>query len=301
MSILPVILIICSAILHSTWNMLLKRNKATLASYIIMYGPDLIIWGQMQLWTPVDVWHMPFAFFVMVFLSVCCDLSYGCCLMAAYKRMDMSISYPMMRSLPIIFTMCITSALHLGQSLSALAIAGMLIAFVGCLLMPLKDFSEFSIGRYLNRNIFLISLVALGTTGYTIFDKHAQALMAAQSSSEISPVMLSVTFYSTRVIFQNVMGWIVGMSIPSCRRDFLPTLKAHAASVFCAGSCSSLTYILVLVAMHFVTNVSFIQAFRQIGLPIGMFMAIIFLHEKCTLTKVVGVTLIITGLALCVI
>ena len=220
--------------------------------------------------------------------------------MAAYKRMDMSISYPMMRSLPIIFTICITSALHLGQSLSALAIAGMLIAFVGCLLMPLKDFSEFSIGKYLNRNIFLISLVALGTTGYTIFDKQAQALMTAHSSSEISPVMLSVTFYSTRVIFQNVMGWTVGMSIPSCRREFLPTLKAHAASVFCAGSCSSLTYILVLIAMHFVTNVSFVQVFRQMGLVFGVAAGILILKEKPTKPKLLGVTLIVIGLVLTV-
>ncbi len=266
-----------------------------------MYVPDLIIWGQLQFWTPVDVLHMPAVFFLMVFCSVSCDLTYGYCLMAAYKRMDMSISYPMMRSLPIIFTMCITSALHLGQPLAWTAIIGMLVAFVGCLLMPLKDFKEFSIGRYLNRNIFLISLVALGTTGYTIFDKQAMALMTECSSKDISPVMLSVTYYSTRVLFQNVCGWTVGTIMPSCRRDILPTLKAHAASVFCAGFCSSLTYILVLVAMHFVTNVSFVQVFRQIGLPIGMFMAIIFLHEKCTLTKIVGVTLIITGLALCVV
>ena len=300
MGIIPIALIICSAILHSTWNMVLKRNKASLASYIMMYSQDLIIWGHLLFWTPVDIRHLPYLFFLLVFLSVCSDLTYGYCLMAAYKRMDMSISYPMMRSLPIIFTMCITSALHLGQPLSWTAVLGMLVAFTGCLLMPLKEFSEFSIGRYLNRNIFLISMVALGTTGYTILDKQAIGIMTNCSSKEISPVMLSVTYYTIRVIFQNTCGWSLGLIIPSCRRDIIPTIKEHGFSVFFAGFCSALTYILVLLAMLFVTNVSFVQVFRQLGLPIGMFMAIIFLHEKCTLTKIVGVTLIITGLILCV-
>ena len=121
MSILPAVLIVISAILHSTWNMLLKRNKASLASYILMYLPDLVIWGQLQFWTPVDVWHLPPQFFLMVFLSVCCDLTYGKTLLVAYDRMDMSIAYPMMRSLPILFTMCITTLLRLGEPLKWMA------------------------------------------------------------------------------------------------------------------------------------------------------------------------------------
>ncbi|MBP5638158.1 MAG: hypothetical protein J6X55_01670 [Victivallales bacterium] len=301
MTLLPIILIIVSALLHSTWNLVLKRNKASLASYVLMYVPDLLIWSHLQFWTPVDMLHLPPKFFIMVVCSVCCDVTYGKTLMSAYKRMDMSIAYPMMRSLPIIFTMCITSAFNLGKPLSAIAVLGMLTAFVGCLLMPLNNFSEFMLSRYLNRNIFLVALVALGTTGYTIFDKLAQACMVENSAQDISPVMFSVTYYSTRVICQNIIGWTVGLLTPSCRADIVPTLKQHALSVVCAGMCSSLTYILVLVAMNYVSNVSFIQAFRQIGLPIGMFMAILFLHEKCTLTKLCGVTLILVGLAMCVI
>jgi drug/metabolite transporter (DMT)-like permease len=299
MTILPAILIVISAILHSTWNMLLKRNKASLASYILMYLPDLVIWGQLQFWTPVDVWHLPAKFFLMVFLSVCCDLTYGKTLLIAYDRMDMSIAYPMMRSLPILFTMCITTLMRLGEPLKWIAVVGMLLAFTGCLLMPLKSFRELRPGRYLDRNILLVILVALGTTGYTLFDKYAQDCMVAHSPQDISGVMFSVTFYSIRVLTQNACGWTIALLTPSCRRDLLPTLKSHAASVFCAGFCSSLTYILVLVAMHYVKNVSFIQAFRQIGLPIGMFMAILFLHEKCTAIKLCGVTLILLGLVLC--
>ena len=64
---------------------------------------------------------------------------------------------------------------------------------------------------------------------------------------------------------------------------------------------ASLTYILVLIAMNFVTNVSYVQVFRQIGLILGLAMGIFILKEKCTVTKVVGVALILIGLALTVI
>ena len=57
---------------------------------------------------------------------------------------------------------------------------------------------------------------------------------------------------------------------------------------------------LVLIAMNFVTNVSYVQAFRQIGLLIGMLEGIFILKEKCTVPKIVGITLILSGLVLSV-
>ncbi len=54
------------------------------------------------------------------------------------------------------------------------------------------------------------------------------------------------------------------------------------------------------MATGMVTNVSYVQAFRQMSLPVGMLLGIIFLKEKCTLTKVVGITFIIGGLIITV-
>ncbi|MBO5899318.1 MAG: EamA family transporter, partial [Lentisphaeria bacterium] len=68
-----------------------------------------------------------------------------------------------------------------------------------------------------------------------------------------------------------------------------------------AGVAAGFTYVLVLMAMNYVSNVSYVQVFRQLGLIIGMSFGIIFLKEKCTATKVVGVTLILIGLAMTVI
>ena len=55
---------------------------------------------------------------------------------------------------------------------------------------------------------------------------------------------------------------------------------------------------MVLVAMGMVSNVSYIQAFRQLSLPIGVMLGIILLHEKVTLPKIIGVSTLLAGLML---
>ena len=47
-----------------------------------------------------------------------------------------------------------------------------------------------------------------------------------------------------------------------------------------------------------VKNVSYLQAFRQMSLPVGMIMGILFLHEKYYYPKILGVILIVAGLIL---
>ena len=55
---------------------------------------------------------------------------------------------------------------------------------------------------------------------------------------------------------------------------------------------------LVLAAMTKVTQLSFLQAFRQMSLPIGLLLGIIILKEPAHRPKIAGITLIVTGLVL---
>ena len=52
--------------------------------------------------------------------------------------------------------------------------------------------------------------------------------------------------------------------------------------------------------MNYVTNVSFVQAFRQMGLVFAMLAGVFILKERCTLPKVLGCLLIVAGLILSV-
>ena len=69
--------------------------------------------------------------------------------------------------------------------------------------------------------------------------------------------------------------------------------RPSLASVF-----SSSAYGIILLAMPMVTNVSLVQAFRQISLPICAVARVILLHEKMTLPRTIGLLLIVSGLIL---
>ena len=62
----------------------------------------------------------------------------------------------------------------------------------------------------------------------------------------------------------------------------------------------SMTYTTVLIAMNYVDNVSYVQVFRQLGLIFGMAGGIFILKERFTFPKLIGVVLILSGLALTV-
>lgn len=50
--------------------------------------------------------------------------------------------------------------------------------------------------------------------------------------------------------------------------------------------------------MGYVENVSYIQVFRQLSLPIGMVLGFIFLKEKVTIQRIIAIILIMLGLAI---
>ena len=297
-------LITASTVLHASWNLLAKKYHMTLPFYALIGVTSILLWGQVQFWTPVPVWDMPWQFWASLAGSVSSDVILYCGgLVMAYRLMDMSSAYPMMRSLPLLLTVALTALFGMGKTLTLFAICGMFLVFVGCVSMPLKKFSDFNWRNYLSRNMFFVLLTACGTTGYTIFDSLSQSLMKEYVDSyglEISKPVLSVSYYSTRGIFLSSMLMLMAWGIPRQRKHFSEIWQECKWAPFAAGIFASLTYVLVLISMNYVDNVSYVQVFRQLGLLIGLFAGIFILKEKSALPKYIGGLLIVAGLILSV-
>ena len=90
-------------------------------------------------------------------------------------------------------------------------------------------------------------------------------------------------------------------TIPGEKKNFLAFFKERNFMPVYAGFIASLCYVTVLMSMNYVTNVSYVQVFRQLGLVFALFGGIFILKEQCNFTKFVGVALIITGLIITVI
>ena len=59
-----------------------------------------------------------------------------------------------------------------------------------------------------------------------------------------------------------------------------------------------LGYSLVLIAMSFVKNVSYVVAFRQLSIPIGVILGAVILKERMYPLRVVGTAILFVGLVL---
>ena len=299
MSLFAFLLIVFSAGLHASWNLLAKRSAMSVSFYALICMTAASMWLHTQFWTPVNVPGLPWLFFFYVLCSVSFDFCYCLGLVRAYRTMEMSTAYPMMRSLPLLLTAAVTSIAGWGEPLTPLALLGMAIVFVGCMMMPMQDFSHFKWRDYLSSRMFFIFLVACGTTGYTIFDSQAQ-LVLRQACPDLAKPVVSMTFYSTRGICLSTLMGLAVLLIPGEKKNFANFFKERDWKPFAAGAFASLTYITVLMAMNYVTNVSYVQVFRQLGLIFGLLGGIFILKERPSLPKFIGVALIITGLVITV-
>ena len=297
MTLLAFVLIVLSAMFHATWNLIAKKTTMTVPFYTILCIMGALVWAHVQFWTPVAVWKLPFNFWCMIIGTVSFDVLYCFSLVLIYKKMEMATAYPMMRSLPILLTALTTAVFGLGSAIGWVRGFGFFVVFAGALLMPLKTFSQMKISAYFNWKMFYVLMAACGTTGYTVFDSQGVKIIRSLYP-DVMPVKISLTYYSTRAIFLSLTLVVICCFLAEARAVFKEYYQKRNFYPVVAACCSSSTYILVLIAMNYVTNVSYVQVCRQFGLPLGMLAGILVLKEKSTVTKWVGVSLILIGFAI---
>jgi len=81
------------------------------------------------------------------------------------------------------------------------------------------------------------------------------------------------------------------------RRIFMQQLANPLSSII-KGAGILVTYALVLISMGYVTNVSYVVAFRQLSIPIGLIFGILFLKEHSCGPKITAVVLLFAGVVL---
>ena len=296
------ILIFLSAGLHASWNLIAKKSHMNLAFYATLVLVDMLMGAWIWFRLPLALSELTPKFYLTVVGSALGETCYCIGLIMAYRKMDMSAAYPMMRSLPLIFTALFTAVFDFGDPLSPLALIGMATVFAGCVVMPLNKFSDFRLSNYLDKKIAFVLMAALGATAYTIFDSEAQKVLTA-CAPKLSETMITCVYYEFRHVAVFLSVGTLTLALPFARAEIAGLRRHGWGAAALAGVFAGLTYFLVLLAMNprFVSNVSYVQAFRQLGLVIGMLEGIFILKERCTLTRVTGIFLIVSGLVMTVI
>ena len=295
MTLIAFWLILASAVLHAGWNLISKCHRPSVVFYAQSSGTAALFWVPLLLYLRPDFTALPPAFWGFLLGSVFFNVVYYTGLATAYTRGDISVVYPMARSLPVLLTTLITAAFGLGTPPGPAAWLGMLLIFWGCLILPLPSWKEFHWKSYAAPALIFIILAACGTTGYTIVDSFGIKL-AISALPDMDK--LQGCIYMSLVEPLNCLGLLtVTLFSADSRREFQ---RSFARSVWpsLSGIACSLAYVLILAAMQHVNNVSYVQAFRQMSLPLCMVFGVAVLHERCGGTKIVGCAAVVAGLVL---
>ncbi|MDD3153611.1 MAG: hypothetical protein PHS41_01995 [Victivallaceae bacterium] len=291
------LLLFASVFLHAGWNFLSKSSHPSVAFYSLMGMTAGLCWMPFAIYWHVDLLTLPPIFYVIFAISIAAEVLYCAGLAYGYHFSDISFLYPVGRSLPVLTLAGITTVFHLGKRPDAMALAGMFVIVCGCALMPLKSWQEFAWKKYWNKSTWFIVCIVVGTTTYTICDATALEILRGGVTDTETSWKAAVTYLGLLEFTLGLVMCIYVMFSPwercQFRRIFLRTWKPHVA-----GMASSSAYALVLLAMMHVTNVTYVQAFRQMSLPLGMLLGVIFLKERCGIPRIIGITAIMTGLLL---
>lgn len=279
--------VILSAVLHALWNYLLRRagGSTTVAALgivaealmlapvalIVFYSSGGLRWG---------------SFLPAVAVGAALALANYEALMAAYRRGDMSLVYPVARGGVFLF-LPLLGFVVFGERLDGRGWLAVLLIVAGIMLLPLARFDRHSLGRMgrhlRERAIVYALLAAASTAGYTIWDKYA------------------IGFLDTFLYFAGysiLLGlWFAGVLARQPRHEVRRQLRLYRLTIPTIGFFIAASYLLVLLALREGIS-THVLAVRQLSIPIGVWLGWRFLGESLTRPRAIGSALITAGCAL---
>jgi len=273
--------------MHAGWNLLTKRQGTEgrfidrMLCIVAVTGFIPAIWCELR--DPV------FDSVILGYVlgaGACCGLYY-LFLVLGYKSGDFTFVYPVARSVPVLI-IALADVVR-GRNPSVGGWIGMLLILAGCLLAPHTKFSEIRLRKYFTRNTIWMLLTALCTVGYTLFDKaaaetvrHGGAGVAARYCYVFFTVSYAVYAVSARLVRvsrdeKTVPGW--GWACVGCALNYL-------------------AYWLILWVYQLVERASYIVAFRQFSIVIGVVVAFAAFRERGVAVRITAAVAITAGLVL---
>lgn len=283
MQFLPYILVIISAVTHSIWNFLAKQghNKdvfiglSKLTETAVFLIPFLILFNASGFgdnrWYFFSIIAACFVFLNYFFLT------------QAYKRIDLSVAYPIARSsslfLPILGYLFIDERL---DWIGWLSVALITIAVLG---FQLESFTKRELAHLWQRlarpGIVFAFLAAFTVATYTIWDKIAV--------TRIHPFLY---FYSYTAI--TGLFYLVLLAVNHSKAQIRAEWQLKKRSIIAVAILNTFTYLLVLIALTS-SKATYVGALRQLSLVIGVLLGWRFLKEPLPFPRKLGVVLLVLG------
>lgn len=288
MSPFVITLILCSTFMHAAWNLLARHKRSELNFFHRLLAAVVFLGFVPAVWSELLTHSLTPRAWACVVGSGFFAALYFFALAKAYGSSDFTIVYPVARSLPVLF-IAVGDVLR-GRYPTAVGWLGILLVVCGCFFAPLHSFRDITLRRYFNRASLWMFLTALGTVGYTILDKIA--------AEDVKQGPATAARYGYVFFF---LTWVVYMMFlhmfKSREEEAEPDAVGWRLPIL-AGILNFGAYWLILWAYQLSTHASYIVAFRQFSIVLGVILAFILYREKGLAVRLTGTFLLTLGLVL---
>jgi drug/metabolite transporter (DMT)-like permease len=280
MTIFTLSLILISAVLHATWNLLAKRANGG-ASLIWLYDTCSVL-----LYAPVVLifWllaHPQLSLMRILFIlaSSVLQMAYFLLLQRGYRVGDLSVVYPIARGTgPLLSTIIAILIFHERPSLLALLGTVLVVAGVFIIASGKDTFKK----KGASTAFMYGALVGVSIAAYTLWDKQAVSTVL------VPPLLL---YYGTTVIRMLVLA-----PFALTHRDEVSMhWHEHRLEVFGVAVLNPLSYIIILTALVF-SPVSYVAPTREVGVLFGILLGARLLSEGEVKRRLFAATIIVIGI-----
>ena len=273
--LLATVLALTAAILHASWNLLVKQSA----------DRRLALWGQFTIGGAISavvlaIWSVsaspPDIAWGWAIVSGATHVPYLMLLSRAYDRGDFSMSYPIVRGAGALAAAA-GGVLLLNDSLSVTSTIGIVIAVLGLFVLA-KSGSWHVVGAAL--------AVASTIAVYSVVDGHG--------TRQSQPVAYALALNIAAAFFVSLYA-----SVRS-RKQMTPTLKAHWKVMSLAGVFSTVAYMLVMIAYRH-APVGYVASLRESSVVIAAFAGWKMLDEGDHKRRIASAAIVLAGLVVLVI
>jgi drug/metabolite transporter (DMT)-like permease len=273
--LLATVLALTAAVLHASWNLLVKQSA----------DRRLALWGQFTIGGAISavvlaIWSVsaspPDIAWGWAIVSGATHVPYLMLLSRAYDRGDFSMSYPIVRGAGALAAAA-GGVLLLNDSLSVTSTIGIVIAVLGLFVLA-KSGSWHVVGAAL--------AVASTIAVYSVVDGHG--------TRQSQPVAYALALNIAAAFFVSLYA-----SVRS-RKQMIPTLKAHWKVMSLAGVFSTVAYMLVMIAYRH-APVGYVASLRESSVVIAAFAGWKMLDEGDHKRRIASAAIVLAGLVVLVI
>ena len=271
------LIVIVAALIHALWNLITKKAAGNLSTIAIGLCATSVGSLPFALYYIIE-YGLPRASLYYIGATGVIHAVYFYYIGKCYEIGDISTVYPVSRGFGVAGTGIVAAAV-LGERISLPGCAGIIFVCLGILSIGIHKPEE------INKRKSLKYALVVGMTiiAYSCLDKVGTGL--------VHPVPYIWGMFTIAAVL------LTAVVVTRHRNELIYSLRTQARYGIAIGIGSISTYLIILFAFRH-GPVSYIVATREFSVAIGAVAGFLFLKERVTIIKVIGIAVITLGLIL---